>query len=69
MKNSFKLSAAIIGLGVASLASASTYSCVGTIDFVSVSPTGMVTVSSPSFGPATSFRVLDERNRQWSDRG
>jgi len=55
MKNSFRLSAAIIGLGAASLASASTYSCVGTIDFVSVSPTGVVAVSSPSSWLATFF--------------
>ena len=53
MKNTFKLLAAILGLGATSLASASTYSCIGTIDFVSVSPTGVVTVSSPSSGLMT----------------
>jgi hypothetical protein len=44
-----------MGLGVASLAFATTYSCLGTIDFVSVSPTGTVTVSSASSGLGTFY--------------
>jgi hypothetical protein len=48
MKNTTKLLAAIIGSGLTSVASAIAYSCSGTIDFVSISPTGVVTVRSPS---------------------
>ncbi len=55
MKNTLNLLAAIIGFTVTPLVSAATYSCTGTIDFVSVSPTGVVTVSSSSSGLATFF--------------
>jgi hypothetical protein len=55
MNNSIKLLAAIIASGATSLASAAAYSCSGSIDFVSVAPTGVVTVSSPSSGLMTFY--------------
>ena len=55
MRDIFRVWAVLIGLSTASISSAATYSCIGTIDFVSVSPTGVVTVSSQSSGLATFF--------------
>ena len=50
IKRIFKFWAAMLALICASVASASTYECAGTIDFVSVSPSGVVTVYSQSSG-------------------
>lgn len=50
-----KLLAAVVGSGATSLASASAYACIGTLDFVSVTRTGTVTVSSPSSGLMTFY--------------
>jgi len=50
MGRHFRIGLAILALTATSVASASTYACVGTIDFVSVSPTGVVTVYSQSSG-------------------
>ena len=53
MKNLCGIGIAIVGLSLAS--SALAYSCIGTLDFISVSPTGVVTVSSQSSGLATFY--------------
>ena len=55
MRKRLKVWVALLGLSAASVSPAATYFCVGTIDFVTVSPTGVVTVSSQSSGLATFY--------------
>ena len=55
MARHFKIWLAVVALIGSSAATASTYACVGTIDFVSVSPTGVVTVNSQSSGLGVLF--------------
>jgi hypothetical protein len=55
MKNHSRIWAAVAALVTTSVSSAAVYSCVGTVDFVSVAPTGVVTVSSQSSGLATFY--------------
>jgi YD repeat-containing protein len=55
VRKRLKVWVALLGLSAASVSPAATYFCVGTIDFVTVSPTGVVTVSSQSSGLATFY--------------
>jgi hypothetical protein len=55
MRNHFRIGVLVVGVVATCVSRAATYSCMGTIDFVAVAPTGVVTVSSQSSGLATFY--------------